>query len=149
MRARLPACRPLGWSFFPFVFKATGAWGGKAKHLTQLTVQKYALRHQSSMKEAGMAWKTRLQLSLLRNLSRSWNVGSRTPLAATMSIAATSFIVNVLALFSIPSPPSNTASVVPPVGHFRFFFWAGFALDNIFLGAQCLGAHSAFARLLQ
>ena len=75
VRARLPACRRLGWSFCPFVIEATGAWGGKAKHLTQLIVQKYALRHQSSMKEAGMVCKTRLQLSLLRSLSRQLERG--------------------------------------------------------------------------
>ena len=27
VRARLPACRRLGWSFCPFVVEATGAWG--------------------------------------------------------------------------------------------------------------------------
>ena len=32
----LPACRRLGWSFCPFALEATGACGGKAKHLTQL-----------------------------------------------------------------------------------------------------------------
>ena len=43
VRARLPVCRRLGWSFCPFVLEAAGAWGGKARHLTQLNTQKYAL----------------------------------------------------------------------------------------------------------
>ena len=70
VRARMPACRRQGWSFCPFVVEAMGAWGGRAKNLTQLLTQKYALRQQCSMKEAGEACRTRLQLSLLRSLSR-------------------------------------------------------------------------------
>ena len=70
VRARMPACRRLGWSFCSFVMEAAGTWGGKAKHVTQLLTQKYALRQQCSRKEAGNACRTRLQLSLLRSLSR-------------------------------------------------------------------------------
>ena len=64
------SCRRQGWSFCPFVVEAMVAWGGRAKHLTELLTQKYALRQQCSMKEAGEACRTRLQLSLLRSLSR-------------------------------------------------------------------------------
>ena len=67
VHARLPACRRLGWSF---LIEATGAWGSKTNHLTQLIVQKYAFRHQCSPQEAGVACRNKLQLSLLRSLSR-------------------------------------------------------------------------------
>ena len=70
VRARLPACRRLGWSFCPFVVEAMGAWGGKAQHLAQMLTQKYALKHQCTKKEASAVCRTRLQLSLLRSLSR-------------------------------------------------------------------------------
>ena len=75
VRARVPACRRLGWSFCPFVLEATGAWGGKAKQLTQLMTQKCALRHECSRKEAGIACRTRLHLSLLRSLARQLERG--------------------------------------------------------------------------
>ena len=39
----LPACQCLGWSFCPFVLEATGAWGGKTRHLTELITQKNTL----------------------------------------------------------------------------------------------------------
>ena len=80
VRARLPACRRLGWSFCPFVVEATGTWGGKAKHLAQLVTNKYALKHGCSKKEAGVVCKTRLQLSLLRSLSRQLERAFPSPL---------------------------------------------------------------------
>ena len=75
VRARLPACRRLGWSLCPFVIEATRAFGGKASHLTQLITQKYTLRHGCSMKEAGTICRTRLQLSVLRSLLRQLERG--------------------------------------------------------------------------
>ena len=59
----------------PFVLEATGSWGGKAKHLTQLITQKYALRHGCTLKEAGIVCRTKLQLSLLRSLARQLERG--------------------------------------------------------------------------
>ena len=64
VRARMPACRQLGRSFCPFMVEATGTWGRKARHLTQLVTQKYALRHHCSKEEAGNACRTRLQFAL-------------------------------------------------------------------------------------
>ena len=43
VRARLLACRRLGWSFCPFVVEALGGWGGKATHLVQMITRRYAL----------------------------------------------------------------------------------------------------------
>ena len=70
VRVRMPACRRLGWSFCPFAIEATVTWGGKARYLTQMLMQKYTLRPQCSKKEANNVCRTRLQLSLLRSLSR-------------------------------------------------------------------------------
>ena len=64
VRAQLPACRRLGWSFGPFVIEATGAWGGKAKHLTQLITQKYVLHNDCWL---SVICRTRLQIPLLRS----------------------------------------------------------------------------------
>ena len=75
VRARMPACRSMGWSFCPFVIEATGACGGKARHLMQLVTHKHALRHQCSLKETGTLCRTRLHLSLLRSLSRQLERG--------------------------------------------------------------------------
>ena len=58
VHARMPACRRMGWSFCPFVIEATGAWGGKARHLTQLVTHKHALRYQCLLKEAGTLCRT-------------------------------------------------------------------------------------------
>ena len=58
------------YSFCPFAIEATGTWGGKARYLTQLLIQKYDLRQQCSKKEAGNVCRTVLQLSILRSLCR-------------------------------------------------------------------------------
>ena len=65
------ACLPaVGLVVLPVCCRSHWHLGRKAKHLTQLLTQKYVLRQQCTRKEAGNACRTRLQLSLLRSLSR-------------------------------------------------------------------------------
>ena len=61
VRVRMPAHRRLGRSFCLFAIEATCTWGGKARHLTQLLIQKYALQQQCSKKEPGNVCRTRLR----------------------------------------------------------------------------------------
>ena len=75
IKARSATCRQNGWRFVPFVMETVGSWGGKAQHLLQPLIRRWAFHHQISMAQAAGELRTRLQLTLICELGRQLERG--------------------------------------------------------------------------
>ena len=76
---RQALCHHSGWSFTPFVMETIGRWGGKAEHLLQQLVTRWANLQGCSKPEAALLCRSRLQLALVRGMARQLERGFPLP----------------------------------------------------------------------
>ena len=73
VRESAAACRRAGWLFCPMVLETVGAWGGRARHLTQALSCRLSLVWHCSRKEAVLTCRGRIAAALIRQSAGSWS----------------------------------------------------------------------------
>ena len=75
VRESAAACRRAGWLFCPVVLETVGAWGGRARHLTQALSCRLSLVWHCPRKEAALICRGRIASALLRAVCRQLERG--------------------------------------------------------------------------
>ena len=75
VRESAALCRTAGWHFCPFVLETIGAWGGRARYLSQTLANRLAIVNQCSRKDAALACRGRVASALLRAVCRQLERG--------------------------------------------------------------------------
>ena len=79
-------CQRAGWLCQPFAVEAVGAWGGGARYITQKVVRHWALKHDSSLKEAGISCQAVLGSAVLRAVCRQLEWGFPDPMGGATGL---------------------------------------------------------------